>query len=716
MADNKVGLEAVFDNEDFQRGVNSYNADVADASSRTEDAGSTMSAVWDGLATIGTYALEAIAAGAAALATELYLAVDAALDAEEVMTRVEFVVDNVAERTGVATEEVDALAGSLAQVLPIDDEVIASAIAMGLTFDGVNKDNIQPLISAAADLSQWTGKDLPGSMKTLSLAITDPDRAMRLFKEANITLTDAQEKTLKTLATTGDTAGTTQFILEQLANKGILGLAEVMGQTGKGKLTIMQTALGNLQESLGTPLLDALGSVFDRITEFANDPRTVDFFTNLGMEIGRFASNVLARLPDVFTVIDNLGKWFEDNKPLIIGVLAAIGTAIGVFALTVISSAISAAVALAPIILAMALIGAAAALLYTAWTENWGGIQELVGELWATIEPTFNDLVDWLQVNLPIALQYLSEFWTNVLLPAIQAAFTWIVTNLIPLWISLIQWLQVNVPVAIQYLSEFWTTTLLPALQAVWSWISTNLVPLFVSLIQWLQVNVPAAIATLSAFWTGTLLPAIQAVWSWISTTLVPLFVAIADLFNTVLTLAITALAGLWQNILLPALQAVGNWISANLMPIFQSLSDSVTNRVMPTLKPLADFLKNVLKSAFDGITSAIKTLTGWIDNLTSALNNIELPDALTPGSPTPFEIGLRGINEELKRLANAALPAVTHEMNVLGTVRDVPGANSAAANARVVNSSSNVNNYLFGASFNVNNSNGLLEILNGLA
>jgi hypothetical protein len=215
-------------------------------------------------------------------------------------------------------------------------------------------------------------------------------------------------------------------------------------------------------------------------------------------------------------------------------------------------------------------------------------------------------------------------------------------------------------------------------------------------LVQWLQTNVPAAISTLSAFWTNTLLPAIQAVWSWISTNLIPLFQAIANLINTVLTLALTALAGLWQNVLLPAIQAVGGWISDNLLPIFESLSDTVNDDVMPVLRPFADFLKNVLAKAFDGITKAIQTVIGWVNDLTEALQNIQLPDAMTPGSPTPFELGLKGINEQLSRMAKLTLPAVVQELNVLSTVQDVPGANAAASTAGVVNSSSSVNNYLF--------------------
>ena len=144
--DNKIGLEAIFAGEDFQRGITEYNNSVSSSSAGTQEASGTMSAAWGGLAMVGEAAFLAIGAGVAAMAAELYLAVDAALDAEEVLARMEFVVGNVGDRTGVTADDVNSMADALSKVVPIDDEVIVSAITMGLTFDGVTKDNIEPLI------------------------------------------------------------------------------------------------------------------------------------------------------------------------------------------------------------------------------------------------------------------------------------------------------------------------------------------------------------------------------------------------------------------------------------------------------------------------------------------------------------------------------------------------------------------------------------------
>lgn len=669
---NQVGLEAVFENEDFQRGIEDYNKSVGDASKETQSAGDLMEGVWVGLAAVGAVVFTAIASSIGVMTAALYDSVDAALDAEYTLARVAFVVDNVSDRTGVTTDEVLALADSLEMVQPVDGEVVASAIAMGLTFDGVNEDNIQPLIQAAIDLSLFTGKDLPATMKTLSMAISDPDKAMRLFREANITLTDAEKENLDAMNELGDTAGITQFILEQLAKKGILGLGDALADTGRGKMEILKNSIGNLQEQLGTGFLDALSEVLDMLNEFARDPRVIEFFVEVGEAIGQFASEVIAKLPSIIDGLSALGDWFRENEAIIIGILAALGVALVVFGASFAAAAYTAIVGIAPILLVMGLVGAAVALLFTAWNENWGGIQELVGELWVVLEPIFNELMKWLEINIPIALQFLSDMWTNVFLPALETVFSWLANTFIPLWIQIIQWLQVNIPAAIQFLS---------------------------------------------GLWTGTLLPAIQAVWGWISANLIPLFMAINNLVSAVLGLALTALAGIWQNILLPALQAVGSFITANLLPIFTTLNGFVSNTLMPTLRPLADFLTNVLKAAFDGITAAIQTLTGWINTLAEAFNNVELPTALTPGSPTPFEIGLKGINDQLSKLYKTALPALTNELSILATVRDVPTGNaSSMIGANAGSTSSSTYNYLFGAQFNVNNQNGLFDILYGLS
>lgn len=802
--DNLIGLQAIFENEDFQKGISEYNSSVSDASSNTEEAGGSMSATWLNLSSVGLIAFTAIAAGVAAMAAELYVAVDAAMEAEQVMARMEFVVGNVGERTGVTAEDVNALAESLSQVVPIDDEVITQALTMGLTFDGVTKDNIEPLIRAAADLATWTGKDLPSAMKELSLAITDPERAMRLFRDANITLTEEQKNTLKALSDTGDTAGATAFILDQLAQKGIIGLGEAMGETATGKMTIMQTALGNLQEALGTGLLTSLSGVFDRITLFATDPRTTAFFAELGASIGLFAEEALARLPEIMTVIDGIAGWLEANKPVVIGVLAAIGAALTAFGITSAAAGVAAVAPFLPVIAAIAAVGLAVGLLYKAWTENWGGIQQKTAKLFAQLKPTFDKLTAWMAVNLPKAIKTLSDFFTKTLLPAVRTVFEWWVDNIFPIYAETFVWLAENLPKAIKTLSDFFTKTLLPAITVVYSFITSTLIPILKVLFEWLSGALVNAVRTLSAIWTNVLLPAITAISNFVNSYLIPAFNAIVNVISGVLTGAINTLSALWNNVLLPAMQAVYNFINAYIMPVFNAVSNLMSavvglavrvlagvwqnvllpaltavysyvnnviavfnsvanvmggvlggalntltslwrNTLLPALttvynfinnnilsvlsdlgakisgylmgaiRPFATFLENTLYNALDGIRDIIGWVVARIDELTDALNNLTLPDWLTPGSPTPLELGLVGINNQLDKLAGRALPAVKMQMDVLGSVRDVPSSPGQPSGNSVSNTSQRTSNYMYGTQFNIPSTSGFIEALQTL-
>jgi hypothetical protein len=196
---------------------------------------------------------------------------------------------------------------------------------------------------------------------------------------------------------------------------------------------------------------------------------------------------------------------------------------------------------------------------------------------------------------------------------------------------------------------DFWNTKFLPAIQALISW------------------------------WQNDLLPALQMVWNFIQNDLLPLFDALASFIDAVFSLAVRVLAGLWQNILLPALQAVSGWIGDKLHPVFKLLSDFINNSVMPVVIALGNWLVDHLQPAFEGISDAIQGVISFIHNLTTAINNIKLPKWLTPGSPTPFEIGLLGIQAALHQVANSGLAEFTAALNITGPSM-IPATNGALA------------------------------------
>jgi hypothetical protein len=56
-------------------------------------------------------------------------------------------------------------------------------------------------------------------------------------------------------------------------------------------------------------------------------------------------------------------------------------------------------------------------------------------------------------------------------------------------------------------------------------------------------------------------------------------------------------------------------------------------------------------KRGLDGVRDAAQWVRDQIDRLGSAFTSLQIPDWLTPGSPTPFEMGLRGIADAIDDL-----------------------------------------------------------------
>lgn len=91
------------------------------------------------------------------------------------------------------------------------------------------------------------------------------------------------------------------------------------------------------------------------------------------------------------------------------------------------------------------------------------------------------------------------------------------------------------------------------------------------------------------------------------------------------------------------ALTWLNDFIDDDLGPIFEWLNDNVLKPVVSTFKSIIDVIGDVI---------------GWFSDLWAKIKEGvgALPDWLVPGSPTPFEIGLRGIADALQSLPAAKL------------------------------------------------------------
>jgi hypothetical protein len=474
------------------------------------------------------------------------------------------------------------------------------------------------------------------------------------------------------------------------------GLAGTDGQLNASALAQARYAL--ILEQSG----NAAGDFARTSSGLANQQRILKAqFQNAGAALGgqllpyalRFVQWVSGLIAKFQALTPTQQKW-------IIGIAAAVAV-IGPL-LMIIGSLVTAIGAIigvigaitAPILIVIAVIAALVAvgyLLYQAWINNWGGIQQKVAAVWAWLQPIFSAIRTWLATNIPLALAALGQFWTTVLLPAIQSVWGWLEPKLAALW----AWLATNIPLAISALSTFWTTVLLPAIQSVWAWLEPKLIGLWT----WLATNIPLAISALSSFWTTVLLPAIQSVWSFLSSNVFPLFVSIANFMSAAFGFAVAIAAFVWRNVFLPAIQGVWSWMNSALFPTLQKISSFISSafsagvqllanawssvlfpaikkvieffqtKVMPVLKPVAAFLSTQLASAFEAVRKIIDAITAAIKKMTAALNAVTIPPEFVPGSPTPFELGLLGIHAALMEINTLSLPSLQTQFSTTGSL-----------------------------------------------
>jgi len=297
-------------------------------------------------------------------------------------------------------------------------------------------------------------------------------------------------------------------------------------------------------------------------------------------------------------------------------------------------------------------------------------------------------LKQYLQENLPIAIQKLSDFWTNTLQPALNDVWTFIQESLIPTFQVVATWLEETISNAIITLTDYWNTSLLPAITAIWAFINDPLVPLFQTLAELLEVTVSTAIRLLTEAWELVLLPAITKVWDFIVASLQPVFIALQEFFDGPMKSALDAMARIWRDDIQPILQKVWDVIANFLQPALKVIQEFIQDKVIGTIEDITDDFDDFYDS-LDAINTIVQNVIGYFRELIKALEDLHIPTDMLPGSPSPFEIALRGI-------ASAA-SEVNSEMSGLNSTLGKTGSLSLTSGGLGQNESGNrstVNNY----------------------
>lgn len=111
---------------------------------------------------------------------------------------------------------------------------------------------------------------------------------------------------------------------------------------------------------------------------------------------------------------------------------------------------------------------------------------------------------------------------------------------------------------------------------------------------------------------------------------------------------------------LVPALIEVGKWLGEHVPVAIAKISTFWTTKLRP-------FLVNA-KIGFDAIVGIVRAVIIVIGRMVDRFKAIKLPSWLTPGSPTPFEMGIRGIGDALKSVSGTDLPQFQMALASTGT------------------------------------------------
>ena len=202
-------------------------------------------------------------------------------------------------------------------------------------------------------------------------------------------------------------------------------------------------------------------------------------------------------------------------------------------------------------------------------------------------------------------------------------------TKLLPILTPMLTAFQEMARDALPKVVDWVSNKLVPAIVSVATFISGTLVPALQAFGGWVSENSDIIIAALIGFGTAVLL------------SLVPAFIAWATAAGAA---AIATIAAAAPFLLLAAAIAALVLVWTKDLGGVRTFMTALWN---DTLKP---FGENVVEKVFKPIGEAIGKVIEWVKEFIDKLKNIKLPDWLTPGSPTPFEKGLRGMAKALEK------------------------------------------------------------------
>jgi len=410
--------------------------------SAKDEASKTMSGIGHSISTaIGTFAggaaLNIATKGFDALWGAVKGGIGDARDAAQVFAQTQAVIKSTGGAAGFTAEQIAEMAGSLSAASGkslFGDDDIQRGQNMLLTFTNITT-QLPNATQAMLDMAQATGTDAGGAAVQLGKALNDPIQGISALSRVGVSFTEQQKAQIATMQEAGDMAGAQAIILAEL-NKEFGGSAAAAA-AADGGMAQFNDRMGELAESIGAQLLPVLNEML----AWLNSPDIQAAIVMIATNLVDAVKGAIGAFKDFLTAISPVVEFVKANMTPILAGLAAMLITVVVpaflaWSATAATAATATIVALAPVLIPIAAIGAAVAVLTKAWTDDWGGMRTTLTAWWnGTVQPILKTVQQWLQDHLPAANAALKAAWEtawSAIKSAISTAWSFMQTSVFP--------------------------------------------------------------------------------------------------------------------------------------------------------------------------------------------------------------------------------------------------------------------------------------------
>lgn len=432
-----------------------------DASRAFQSVAKSASDTGNHLKNFGKAALLGFAGAAAGTFAFAKSAMSAAAESEKIGKQTAAIIKATGGAAKVSAADISKLSEALSLKTGVDDEVIQSGQNLMLTFKGIRNevgegnDIFNRASAAMLDMGNVFGSSDAAAMQ-LGKALDNPTKGITALARAGVSFTAQQKEQIKALQASGNILGAQKIILAEIEHQ--VGGTAAATATNADR---MKVAWGNLQERIGGMLLPTFEK-FAAVVLTTVLPAMTQFADKVPAAFERVRSTVTSAVESATAFFTSVAQIVQNSDALQIVLAAAVGALVaykvGMVAVAAYTAIVTAATAgwaavqavlngamlanpIGAVVVAIVALGAAVAAAYF----KFDSVRKAVDSTWQAIQRG-----------------------VDVVLPAIQGAWTRWGDDLIRVGTTVTTWLRTNITAAFNAVKDVISVTV-SAIKELWA-------------------------------------------------------------------------------------------------------------------------------------------------------------------------------------------------------------------------------------------------------